>query len=146
MYKQKQEEVIMYKQTMYKQIVSCVVGLSTLVAVSLVNAATVSLTPSPQTVSVGDTFNITASGTDFTNDVGFLDMTLTWDTNFLTLNTTDATISSDATALGFILNPPFTTIDSSTPGSLFLSLDTPFGSPVITTPSGTLDFFTLEFR
>ena len=133
----------MFRITTYKQIVSCAVGLSALATVSLVNAATVSLTPSPQSISVGNTFNITASGTDFFNDVSALDMTLTWDTSFLTLITPDATILADANALGF--TDFFTAIDSSTAGVLDLTFLAPLGDSVITTPTGIFDFFTLEF-
>ena len=135
----------MFRITTYKQIVSCAVGLSALAAVGLVNAATVSLTPSPQTIIVGNTFNITASGTGFDADVTFLDMTLTWDTAFLELITNDpTTLISNAALLGFSTGG--LTEVTYTPGVLNLSFDTPLsGFGVTTTPSGIFDFFTLEF-
>jgi len=123
-------------------------GLAAIVALfsaSMVNAAIVSLTPSSQTANNTDTFNLTLHGTEFTNDVSFLNMTLTWDSNLLQLNTSDAQISAAATTALFDMGSFFSLIDS-TAGSLTLAFDTPFGVPVVTTPSGIFDFLTLEFE
>jgi hypothetical protein len=131
--------MIMNKQT-FKHLAAVVALLSA----SMVNAATVELTPSTQTANNTDTFNLTLHGTEFTNDVNFLNVLLTWDPSLLQLNTSDSLISAAATTAGFDMTS-FASSITSTTSSLNLAFDTPIGMPIVTTPSGIFDFLTLEF-
>jgi len=117
------------------------VGLLSLAALcmaSAANAETIQLTPSSQSVNMGDTFTLTVHGTDFVNDVSSGSVSLSWDSNFLTLESTLADIATSAAGNGFPLD--FGVNSDTPPGSLSATFGT-FGTVL----GPAFDFFTLTF-
>jgi hypothetical protein len=126
---------------MKMKIVYGVLGLASLVAASVANAATVSVNPASQTVVTGSTFQLTVSGSDFLDGAvagGFL---MTWDPTVARLDTTAAD------ALGGALGPSWTDLLGFTPtaNSLDVSAAVSFFLPPVGVGGTAFDFITLNF-
>jgi hypothetical protein len=112
-------------------------------AAGVVNAATISLTATPTTVNIGDSFSLDVSGSAFDTGLTTGSLRLSWDPADLTLNTPDTDILSAVTGLGF-LGTPFSSVAINDVAG---TVDIVMGSlpPGVLTPGGLIDFFTLNF-
>ena len=121
-------------------------GLAAVVALlsaSVVNAASITLTPSTTTVDANESFTLIVGGSGFPANINFGSLTLSWTSTLLNLTTTDIQIEAELAALGF--TGTFIGTDAVLgPGSADITMDTPIGAPVPTT-GGNIDFFTLGF-
>jgi hypothetical protein len=115
------------------------VGLTALLMSSVTNAATVQMSPSTQTVSVGDPLSITVGGVDFLNGVAGGSTSITWDATQLSLTSTQAVLEASINAAGFDFITEFT-LDAAAG-----TLDTAFGSFFDTVPGTSFTLFTLDF-
>jgi len=122
---------------MKMQLTSGLLGAAALLIASQANAATVSLTPSAQTVAVGDAFTLTVSGTDFFTDVSAGSVLITWDSNLLQLSSTLTDVGTSAALNGFPIDFGTNTL---VPGQLEATFST-FG----TVAGPGFDFFSLDF-
>ena len=112
-------------------------GLGALLIASQVNAETISLTPSTQTVNAGDAFSLTVQGTDFFNDVSSGGVELSWDPALLTMTSTTADISASLASNGFPIDFGVNTVISGSSVAVGGTFGTVFGP--------TFDFVTFNF-
>lgn len=121
-------------------------GLGAMLLASQVNAATIQMSPSTQTVSVNDPLSITVEGVDFFNGASSGGVRVTWDTTQLSMQSTAQNIVAGLTAAGF---GDFFQFDFNAAAGI---LDTTFLAPfdIITGTFGnvagpTFTLFTLDF-
>jgi hypothetical protein len=114
---------------------SSVLCFGALLVSSVVNASTIHISPTNQTIPVATTFTVIVQGTGFvlTNGGGF---SLSWDTNLLSLSSSAADISQSLLGNGFA--PNSITITSG-------QLDVAFTSFPATPVSGNFAITTLGF-
>jgi hypothetical protein len=136
---------------MKMKIVYGVLGLASLVAASLANAATVSLTPASNNVSLGDTFTLTVGGTEFAGLATGGSVNLNWDANFLSVDPTTISLATGFAADGISPGTLFwNTIGTPTfgPGALDITATLEdsniFGSP-FPAVGPSFDFLSLSF-
>ena len=122
---------------MKKKIIFGLMGFVSLVAASVANAATVSLTPSVNNIALGDTLTLTVQGTDFINDVSSGSVLVTWDAAQLTMTSSLADIAGSASANGFPLDFGVNTLVPGQLSATYASLGTVAGP--------TFDFFSINF-
>ena len=132
-------------KNMSNKIMAGVSGLVLLCLASLVNGATVRLTPSSQNVVVGSYFSLAVTGADFTDLVTSGSITLTWDPVDLTLVTTPSDVfSSIFRDTGF-----FSTVNF-TPGQLDVTMTAfspvPTSIPIAPAIGPDFNLFTIDFR
>ena len=86
-------------------------GLGALLIASQVNAATIALTPSTQTVNAGDAFSLTVQGSDFPLGVSSGGVQLNWDPTLISITSTAADLNASLQSNGFL--PLFTNVIAS---------------------------------
>ena len=117
-------------------------GFVSLVAASVANAATVSVNPASQTVTVGSSFSLTVSGSDFLDGAiagGFL---MSWDPTTVQLDTTALDVLG-----GGYLGPSFTDLlgYTATANTLDVSAAVSLLLPPVGVGGTAFDFITLNF-
>ena len=101
---------------MNMKIIAGMLGVVSLLTAGLANAATVSLSPSAQTVTDGDALSLAVIGSDFPDGVNDGTITVTWDATILQLETTQTDAIVDGALTTGITN--IFVFDTSTPGQL----------------------------
>jgi len=131
------------------QLTSGLLGVAALLMASQANAATVSLTPESNTVSLGETFTLFVGGTGFVNGATAGGANLTWDASVLTLSAVNLAsgLQADGTGTGGTYEW-ISFAASSSPGvfdvAAFYTDSALLGDPFPVTGS-TFDFLSLNF-
>ena len=86
---------------MNMKIIAGMLGIVSLLTVNLANAATVALTPSTQTVVVGDAIQMIVQASDFLDGVSSGGVQLNWDPTLLTITSTVADLDASLQSNGF---------------------------------------------
>ncbi len=111
-------------------------GLAALLLASQANAALISLTPSVNNISVGDTFTLTVQGSGFLDGVTAGGINLSWDTNQVQLVSNSAAIDVSLFSNGW------STFGGSVVGANSVTVDT-FNLAGLAGP--TFNMFSLDF-
>ncbi len=101
-----------------KQLTGSLLGLTALFMCGVSSAATIQLTPSTQTVGVGDAFSLTVQGVDFFTGVTSGSIDIQWDPSQLSLTSTESDLTTSlffngfSTTFGFNLDAAGGTFDA----------------------------------
>lgn len=125
---------------MNKKLTGSLVGLTALLISSVINAATVQLTPATQTVTVGDPVPISVDGIDFFDGTAGGSVNILWDPAKVSLTTPEADIITSLTNLGFNFIP--SPVVDAAAGTIDLTFGVFFAPPI---PGPTFTLFTLDF-
>ena len=118
-------------------------GVVSLLTAGLANAATVSLSPSAQTVTDGDALSLAVIGSDFPDGVNDGTITVTWDATILQLETTQTDAIVDGALTTGITN--IFLFDTSTSGQLDFTGGVGLGDDPVGLAGATFTYLNLAF-